>query len=216
MNTATMKHYIDFASASGFPYMLIDAGWAAAPNRTGPEDYANLADITHVTPEIDMPELVRYAKEKNVKIWLWSHWTSVDKYMDQAFPLFEQWGIAGVKIDFMNRDDQWMVGFYHRVVESAAGASSDDRFPWRVQARRSAADLSEPDDAGRRDGQGVSENERAHESGAQCDAALYTHAGRAHGLHAGRVWQQQPRELCGSGTSCRWAWERGRRSWRFT
>jgi alpha-glucosidase len=67
-----------------------------------------------------MPELLRYAKEKNVRLWLWAHWTSVDKYMDQAFPLFEKWGIAGVKIDFMNRDDQWMVGFYRRVVESAA------------------------------------------------------------------------------------------------
>ena len=43
------------------------------------------------------------------RIWLWSHWTSVDKYMDQAFPLFEKWGVAGVKIDFMNRDDQEMV-----------------------------------------------------------------------------------------------------------
>jgi alpha-glucosidase len=119
MNTATMKHYIDFASASGLEYMLIDAGWARA-DRSGPQDYSALADITQVTPEIDMPELLRYAKEKHVKIWLWSHWTSVDKYMDQAFPLFEKWGIAGVKIDFMNRDDQWMVGFYHRVVETAA------------------------------------------------------------------------------------------------
>ena len=119
MNTATMKHYIDFAGDSGFAYMLIDAGWAVA-NRTGPEDYAALADITRVTPEIDMPELVRHAKAKNVRIWLWSHWSSVDKYMDQAFPQFEKWGIAGVKIDFMNRDDQWMVGFYHRVVELAA------------------------------------------------------------------------------------------------
>ena len=119
MNTATMKHYIDFASASGFPYMLIDAGWAMA-NRSGPQDYSALADITKVTPDVDMPELLRYAKEKHVKLWLWSHWTSVDKYMDQAFPLFEKWGIAGVKIDFMNRDDQWMVGFYHRVVETAA------------------------------------------------------------------------------------------------
>jgi alpha-glucosidase len=73
-----------------------------------------------VNPAIDMPELLRYAKEKNVRLWLWAHWTSVDKYMDQAFPLFEKWGIAGVKIDFMNRDDQWMVGFYRRVVESAA------------------------------------------------------------------------------------------------
>jgi alpha-glucosidase len=119
MNTATMKHYIDFASASGFPYMLIDAGWAAAPNAK-PDDYSQLADITRVNPDVDMPGLLSYASEKRVKIWLWSHWTSVDKYMDQAFPLFEKWGIAGVKIDFMNRDDQQMVGFYHKVVELAA------------------------------------------------------------------------------------------------
>jgi alpha-glucosidase len=118
MNTATMKHYINFASDSGFPYMLIDAGWALDPG-SGSYDYTRV-DITRVAPEVDMPELLRYAKEKNVRLWLWSHWTSVDKYMDQAFPLFEQWGIAGVKIDFMNRDDQQMVDFYHRVVETAA------------------------------------------------------------------------------------------------
>jgi alpha-glucosidase len=119
MNNATMKHYIDFASSAGLPYMLIDAGWALA-DRKGPQDYAALADITQVTPEIDMPELLRYAKAKHVKLWLWSHWTSVDKYMDRAFPLFEQWGIAGVKIDFMNRDDQQMVDWYRRVLELAA------------------------------------------------------------------------------------------------
>jgi alpha-glucosidase len=119
MNTATMKHYIDFASASGFSYMLIDAGWAQA-DRNGPQDYSALADITKVTAEIDMPELLRYAKEKDVRIWLWSHWTSVDKYMNEAFPLFEKWGVAGVKIDFMNRDDQEMVRWYRHVVELAA------------------------------------------------------------------------------------------------
>ena len=119
VSTEIMKHYIDFASASGFPYMLIDAGWEAKdPGATGAEP--RLADITHVSPNIDMPELLRYAKEKNVKLWLWAHWTSVDKYMDQAFPLFEQWGIAGVKIDFMNRDDQWMVEWYRKVVAAAA------------------------------------------------------------------------------------------------
>ena len=119
MNTATMKHYIDFASVSGFPYMLIDAGWALA-DRKGPTDYGAVADITKVDPNVDMPELLRYAKEKDVRIWLWSHWTSVDKYMDQAFPLFEKWGIAGVKIDFMNRDDQQMVAWYRHVAELAA------------------------------------------------------------------------------------------------
>ena len=119
MNTATMKHYIDFASAAGFPYMLIDAGWAKA-ERKGPEDYAALADITQIAPDIDMPELLRYAKEKKVGIWLWSHWSSVDKYMNEAFPLFEKWGVVGVKIDFMDRDDQEMTRWYRHVVEVAA------------------------------------------------------------------------------------------------
>jgi alpha-glucosidase len=119
MNTATMKHYIDFAAASGFPYMLIDAGWAPL-DPTAPKNEPRLMDITRTIPEIDMPELLRYAREKGVKLWLWAHWTSVNKYMDQAFPLFEKWGIAGVKIDFMNRDDQWMVAWYRRVVANAA------------------------------------------------------------------------------------------------
>ncbi|HEV2134408.1 MAG TPA: glycoside hydrolase family 97 protein [Terracidiphilus sp.] len=117
MNTQTMEHYIDFASKSGFRYMLIDAGWAQGAK---PGEYGAPVDITKVNPAVDMPELLRYAKERNVKLWLWSHWTSVDKYMDQAFPLYEKWGIAGVKIDFMDRDDQWMVDWYKRVVENAA------------------------------------------------------------------------------------------------
>jgi len=119
MNTATMKHYIDFASASGFPYMLIDAGWEAR-DPASTDAAPRQSDILHTSPNIDMPELLRYAKEKHVKLWLWAHWTSVDKYMDEAFPLFEKWGIAGVKIDFMNRDDQWMVDWYRRVVAKAA------------------------------------------------------------------------------------------------
>jgi alpha-glucosidase len=117
MNTLTMEHYIDFAAKSGFRYMLIDAGWAQGAK---PGEYGAPVDITKVNPAVDMPELLRYAKERKVKLWLWSHWTSVDKYMDQAFPLYEKWGIAGVKIDFMQRDDQWMVNWYRRVVENAA------------------------------------------------------------------------------------------------
>ena len=53
-------------------------------------------------------------------IWLWAHWNDISRQMDEAFPLFEKWGIAGVKIDFMDRDDQWMVNFYRRVLKKAA------------------------------------------------------------------------------------------------
>lgn len=112
MNTATMNYYIDFAADSGLEYMLIDAGWSAGRAQNG--------DITKTIPEIDMPAILSHAKEKGVKVWLWLHWTNVDRQMDEAFALYEQWGVAGVKIDFMNRDDQWMVDFYHRVLEKAA------------------------------------------------------------------------------------------------
>jgi alpha-glucosidase len=108
MNTATMEHYIDFASKSHFRYMLIDAGWSPRDN------------ITQIVPAIDMPGIIAYARQRNVRILLWMHWTAVDKQMDQAFPLFEKWGVAGVKIDFMDRNDQQMVNFYHRVVKAAA------------------------------------------------------------------------------------------------
>ena len=113
MNTETMKHYIDFAAEARLEYMLIDAGWAPGAKEA-------MHDITRTIPEIDMPELLRYAAAKGVKIWLWAHWTSVDRQMDEAFPMFEKWGVAGVKIDFMDRDDQWMVDWYHRVLRKAA------------------------------------------------------------------------------------------------
>jgi alpha-glucosidase len=69
-----------------------------------------------------MEELLAFAKEKRVRLWLWLHWTSVDRNAayEEAFPLYEKWGIAGVKIDFMNRDDQDMVNWYEKIAKSAA------------------------------------------------------------------------------------------------
>jgi alpha-glucosidase len=96
--------------------MMIDAFWAAHTN--GPD--ASGADLTQTQPDINMPEILDFARSKNVRIWLWAHSSDVDRQMNEAFPLFEKWGIAGVKIDFLNRDDQWMVDFYRRTVKKAA------------------------------------------------------------------------------------------------
>lgn len=120
MNTATMKHYIDFAAEAGLPYMLIDEGWAVPFHEADAGERVHMADITRNNADVDVPELVRYAAEKHVQLWLWAYWGAVDRYMDEAFPLFEKWGIAGVKIDFMQRDDQWMTQWYRRVAEKAA------------------------------------------------------------------------------------------------
>jgi alpha-glucosidase len=78
------------------------------------------ADIAKALPEIDLPEVIRYAKEKGVRLRLWMHWQAAQKHMDRVFPLYEQWGIEGVMVDFMDRDDQEMVNFYHQLAELAA------------------------------------------------------------------------------------------------
>jgi alpha-glucosidase len=106
--TAGMKYFVDFAAKSGLEYMLIDAGWS------------DREDITKMNGRVDIPELVKYAAPKGVKIWIWCHCNAVDRQMDQAFPMFENWGVAGIKIDFMSRDDQKMINFYYRVAEKAA------------------------------------------------------------------------------------------------
>ncbi len=113
MNTETMKHYIDFSAENKLEYMMLDEGWSADVG-------GRSRDLTKTNPRIDLPAIMSYAKQKNVGIWLWAHWTFVDSQMDEAFPLFEKWGVKGVKIDFMDRDDQDMVNFYHRVMKKAA------------------------------------------------------------------------------------------------
>ena len=118
MNNETMQHYIDFAGEMGLEYMLVDAGWYS-PRPFG-EDTDFTAKITKSIPEIDLPMLIDYARKKDVGIWVWAHWRLVNEQMDEAFPLYERLGIKGVKIDFMDRDDQEMVAFYHRVLKKAA------------------------------------------------------------------------------------------------
>ncbi len=107
-STDTMKYYVDFAAKSGLEYMLVDAGWSE-PN-----------DITKMNGKVDIPELVKYAAAKNVKIWIWLYYRSTDAQMEEAFPLYEKWGVAGLKIDFIERDDQRGIDFYYRTAELAA------------------------------------------------------------------------------------------------
>jgi alpha-glucosidase len=115
----TIKRYIDFASSAGFEYMMIDEGWCLNSG-TGGKALAN-ADITKAKPEIDMPALVAYAAKKNVKLWLWVQWSLLDRQMDAALAQYGKWGIAGIKVDFMDRNDQQMVDYFHKLMAKAAG-----------------------------------------------------------------------------------------------
>jgi alpha-glucosidase len=115
----TIKRYVDFAGKSGFEYMMIDEGWCLNSGQGGraPDD----ADVTKAKADIDMPELVAYAAKKKVGLWLWVQWSLLDRQMDAALAQYQKWGIKGIKVDFMDRNDQQMVDYYHKLMSKAAG-----------------------------------------------------------------------------------------------
>jgi len=115
MEMPVIKKYIDLASSMGWPYMLVDWQWYGKFN--SPE-----ADITKWAPQIDMPEIIQYAKSENVRIIVWIYSSDVNRNSayKKAFPIYEKWGVAGIKIDFMDRDDQQMVNWYHDIIKCAA------------------------------------------------------------------------------------------------
>jgi len=115
MEMPVIKQYIDLASSMGWPYMLVDWQWYGKFN-------SSEADITRWAPQINMPEIIEYALSRNVKIivWLYSSDVNRNSAYKKAFPLYEKWGVAGIKIDFMDRDDQQMVNWYHDIIKCAA------------------------------------------------------------------------------------------------
>jgi alpha-glucosidase len=108
INTRTYKHYIDFAAEHDLDYVILDEGWY------------ELGDLTAVNADIDMQELTAYAEQRDVGLILWMVWTTLDRQMQTALDQFERWGIAGLKVDFMQRDDQPVVNFFWRTARAAA------------------------------------------------------------------------------------------------
>ena len=116
MNDASMMRFIDFAAEAGLQYMMIDAGWYV----TGDDGEGGAAaDVTRSIPEIDLPMLVEYGQRRNIGIFVWVHWKALDARMDAALALYQRLGVKGIKVDFMDRNDQEMVAFYHRLLAKA-------------------------------------------------------------------------------------------------
>ncbi|MFC6634179.1 glycoside hydrolase family 97 protein [Microbulbifer taiwanensis] len=108
VNTETYKYYIDFAAKYGLEYILLDEGWY------------RLGNLLQESENIDVQAIIDYGREKNVGVILWVVWETLERQMDEALDRFADWGAAGIKVDFMQRDDQDMVSYYWRVAEQAA------------------------------------------------------------------------------------------------
>ena len=110
INTQTYKYYIDFASANGIEYIVMDEGWAKN----------TVLNMKETQPDIDLPELVRYGREKGVGIVLWTIARLFEDQMEELCAQYSAMGIKGWKIDFMDHDDQNMVHFYRNAAAMAA------------------------------------------------------------------------------------------------
>lgn len=108
VNTETYKYFIDFAAKYGLEYIILDEGWY------------KLGNLLDIVPEINMEEIISYANQKKVGVILWVVWKTLDDQLQPALDQFEKWGVKGIKVDFMARDDQWMVNYYYKIAREAA------------------------------------------------------------------------------------------------
>lgn len=109
INTETYKYYVDFASAYGLEYIILDEGWSKATT-----------NLLAPNPQLDIEGLVKYAATKNVGVILWALWKPLDQNMEAILDQYVKWGVKGVKVDFMARADQYIVNFYERAAQETA------------------------------------------------------------------------------------------------
>ena len=117
MNTDTYLYYIDFAAKNHLEYIIIDEGWSSEESL-----------MKDLNPEIDLPRLIAYGRQKGVGIILWSSWRNLignDPMCDQSvveavMAHYADMGIKGFKVDFFDRDDQQVTASAYKIAEIAA------------------------------------------------------------------------------------------------
>ena len=109
INTETYKYYINFASKNNIEYIILDEGWTKSTT-----------EIMAYNNQIDVVELIEYGKSKNVGIILWVLWKPLNENTKEILKLYSDWGAKGIKVDFMQRNDQYMVNSYEEIAKIAA------------------------------------------------------------------------------------------------
>lgn len=121
-NFETNKYYIDFCADNHIEYhsvvefggheWYVSDGVSYAP---GPH-----SDASKAVPGLDMQQVCDYAKQRGVGIRVWVFWSVLYPHIDSVFAQYERWGIKGLMVDFMDRDDQEMVNIQERILQKAA------------------------------------------------------------------------------------------------
>ncbi|RKR84588.1 alpha-glucosidase [Mucilaginibacter gracilis] len=109
------KKLIDYAYEHHVQYILLDAGWYGAEFRS-----KELSDATKPKPELNLPDILAYAKEKHIGIWLYVNRVALDAQLDDILPLYEKWGVAGIKFGFVRAGTFQAISWLHDAVQKCA------------------------------------------------------------------------------------------------
>jgi alpha-glucosidase len=123
LNPETMKRYVEFCARNGIAFHSIMSTVDGYPwyfQTHHGYDPGSDTDITRPRGEFPMQQVIDLAKAKGVGIRLWVHWKPLSEHLEEAFTQYERWGVSGLMVDFLDRDDQEMVAFAERVLQSAA------------------------------------------------------------------------------------------------
>ena len=121
-NFETNKYYIDFCADNHIEYhSVVEYGgheWYVSDGVNyvpGPN-----ADVMKPIPGLDMQQICDYGRQRGVGIRAWVYWSALYPKLEEAFAQYEKWGMSGLMVDFMDRDDQEMVNIQNEILRSAA------------------------------------------------------------------------------------------------
>lgn len=123
INFETNKYYIDFCARNNIEYHSVIGYGGFAWYVSDAVGYAQVGpntDVTKPVPSLNMQQVCDYAKQKGVGIHVWVHWKAIYPQLEKAFSQFQKWGIKGMMVDFMERDDQEMVNIQEEILKKAA------------------------------------------------------------------------------------------------
>ena len=115
LDMKTCMEGVDFCVDRGLQYIELDAGWY------GPEMKMSSSALKVLeTRDIDMPKLCEYAKSKGIGVWVYVNQRALYQQLDQLLPLYEKWGISGIKFGFVQIGSQEWTTWLHNAVKKCA------------------------------------------------------------------------------------------------
>lgn len=123
VNFETNKYYIDFCARNTIEYHSVIGYGGFAWYKSDAAGYGVVGpntDVTQTVPSLNMQQVCDYAKTKGVDIHVWVHWRAIYPDLERAFSQFQKWGVKGMMVDFLERDDQEMVNIQEEILKKAA------------------------------------------------------------------------------------------------